>query len=69
MTVTNEQVYHVLTRVSEKHPQLRVMQLISNCIPHEVQERLNGDLYYVENEELLSYLLCYEADTLDKGEI
>ena len=69
MTTTNEQVCNTITRMSKKHPQLRVMQLINNAIPHEVQEQLNGDLYYVENEELLSYLLEYEQDTLDKGEI
>ena len=66
---TNDQVYHALTRISERHPQLRVMQLISNCIPPDVLDRLNHDLYYVENEELLRYLLEYEQYTLEPGEI
>lgn len=48
---------------------MRVMQLIVNAIPPDVMDRLNHDLYYVENDELMSYLLTYEADTLDKGEI
>ena len=69
MTKTNEQVCITITRLSKQHPSLSVMQLISNAVPHEVQERLNGDLYYVENDELIGYLLDYEADTLDKGEI
>lgn len=69
VAVSNEQVCHTIARLSEKFPQLRVMQLISNSIPPEVQERLNNDLYYVENEELLGYLLCYEADVLEQGEL
>ena len=59
----------VLGRLSMKFPNLRVMQLISNCIPTDVLDRLNHDLYYVEDEALMEYLLAYETDTLDKGEI
>ena len=69
MTTTDEQVCKVITQISKRHLQLRVMQLISNAIPHDVQERLNGDLFYVENDELIRYLLEYEKDTLDQGEI
>lgn len=64
--VTNEQVCNTIARLSEKHPHLRVMQLISNAISQEVQHKLNNDLYYVENEDLLSYLLTYEKDVLEE---
>ena len=67
--VTNEQVCKTITRMIERHPSLRVMQLVSNCIPPDVNERLSGDLYYLDDEELLGYLLEYERDTLNKGEI
>ncbi|KKL26206.1 hypothetical protein LCGC14_2397660 [marine sediment metagenome] len=69
MTNSQEKLCNTIARMSEKHPHLRVMQLISNAIPHEVHERLNGDFYYVEDEALTGYLLAYEADTLDRGEI
>lgn len=66
---TNEMLCHTITRMCKKQAALRVMQLISNCIPPDVNERLNGDLYYLDDEDLLSYLLEYEQDTLNKGEI
>ena len=66
---TNEQVCKTITRMIERHPSLRVMQLISNCIPPDVNERLSCDLYYLDDEELLGYLLESEADTLERGEI
>ncbi len=65
--VTNEQVCHTIARLSEKYPKLRVMQLIVNAVPQDVIERLHYDLYYIDNEDLLSYLLCYEADVLATG--
>ena len=62
MKATNEQVCNTLARLSEKYPHLRVMQLISNAVPQEVHTRLNHDLYYLRNEELMGYLLAYEQD-------
>ena len=59
---TNEQVCNTLARLAEKFPHLRVMQLISNAVPQEVHNMLNHDLYYVENEALLGFLLAYEQD-------
>ncbi len=59
---TNEQVCNTLARLSEKYPQLRVMQLIINAVPTEIYTQLNNDLYYVENEALLGWLLEYEQD-------
>ncbi len=63
---TNEAVCNTIARLSEKFPQLRVMQLISNAVPQEVQNRMNNDLYYLENGALLEYLLEYEQKM--KGE-
>lgn len=57
---TNEMVCNTIARMSEKHPHLRVMQLIVNAIPQDVIVKLHHDLYYVDNEELLKYLLDYE---------
>ncbi len=59
---TNEQVCNTLARLSEKYPQLRVMQLISNAVPQDIHTMLNHDLYYVENEALLGWLLEYEQE-------
>ena len=69
MTTTNEQVCSTIIKMAKTHPSLRMMQLIINSIPPDVVERLDGDFYYLDNEELLEYLLAYAADTLDKGEI
>lgn len=57
---TTEQVCNTLARLTKKWPHLRVMQLISNAVPQEVHNMLNHDLYYLEDEALMGYLLAYE---------
>lgn len=59
---TNQEVCNTIARLSEKHSNLRVMQLIVNAIPQDVIEKFHSDLYYIDNEELLKYLLDYEQE-------
>ncbi len=44
-----------ITRLSTKYPDLRVCQLIGNSLPAG-----QIDIYYIEDSELLQYLLQFE---------
>lgn len=49
-----------VVRLSKKHPSLRLCQLIGNAIPTEEAQRRNNDIYYIEDRELLKWLLEFE---------
>lgn len=59
---TNEEVCKTLARLTKRWPHIRVMQLISNAVPLEVHNMVNHDLYFVEDEALMGYLLAYEKE-------
>lgn len=56
-----EQLLGTLTSLSNRFPQLRVAQLISNAIPSEELQRRGNDIYYIKDVDLLSYLREYES--------
>ena len=47
-----ERLYQMIV----KHPELRLCQLIGNAVPAEEAKRLNNDLYYVEDKQLIGWL-------------
>jgi hypothetical protein len=48
----------LLGKIWNKHPDLRLGQLIINCIP-------GGDLYYLEDDKLVKHLTrLYDVDTI-----
>lgn len=53
-------VIQAIDRLSSKYPDLRITQLIGNATPSEEAQKLNNDLYYVEDSQLLEWLLGYE---------
>lgn len=61
--VVRRQLLGELHRLSDKYPSLRVTQLILNAIPSEELEKRGNDIYYVEDTELLGYLVNYERRT------
>ncbi len=52
-----------LTRLSKEYPDLRLCQLIANAIPAGEVVRRHLDIFYIEDAQLLEWLLTYEART------
>ena len=57
----NQELLAELTRLSEKYPELRLCQLIANAIPPQEYARRGKEIYYIEDSQLLDWLLTYKA--------
>ncbi len=55
-----QDLLQAIGRMSDRFPDLRICQLISNAIPLGCGK----DIYYIEDAELLDWLLAYEAKVM-----
>lgn len=55
-----KELLRTIDRLSARYPALRICQLIGNAVPSEEAQRRGNDLYYVEDSQLLQWLLDYE---------
>ena len=53
------EILQILDKIQKKAPSLRLGQVIGNAVPADVMDRINNDLYYMPDEELLGYLTTY----------
>ncbi len=54
MTVTKAKILNMLSRLSMKYPELRLMQIIANALGH-------GDFYYITDDRVLQLLELFET--------
>jgi hypothetical protein len=52
-------ILEVLKAISERFPELRLCQILGNCYPRREPGYPRGDMYYVEDEDLLNKLIEY----------
>ena len=59
MDSDKRKVLNLLEFISELCPSQRVCQIMVNCVPPEVLERLNNDMFYIPDADMVRYLVDY----------
>jgi hypothetical protein len=59
MTEHKENLMNMLALIATKYPALRLCQILGNCYPRREPGYPRGDMYYVEDAELLTRLIQY----------
>jgi hypothetical protein len=59
MDKDKRKVLNLLEFISEMCPAQRVCQIMVNCVPPEVLERVNNDMFYIPDADMVGYLQSY----------